>query len=262
MSAKNPGRQQGRARRGIDWRAGEPAYRVLATVIHTVNTALCNHDWRGRENAPRTGGVLVVANHISNYDPLALGEYLIWSGRWPRFLGKSDLWAEPVVGYFAKACRQIPVLRNTAHAIDALAVARTALENGELVVIYPEGTITADPDGWPMTARTGAAKLALETRCQVLPVGQWGANQVIRGKKVHFPEYFPRKTLQVEAGRMLDLSDLYDRTDDPRTAHVAADRMRDAVTELVAGLRGVPAPADEVYDIRVGKRVPWNPVEG
>ena len=48
---------------------------------------------------------------------------------------------------------------------------------GECVVVYPEGTITRDPRPWPMTGKSGAARIALETGCPVIPVGQWGAQR-------------------------------------------------------------------------------------
>ncbi|GAA1396411.1 lysophospholipid acyltransferase family protein [Luteococcus peritonei] len=241
--------------RGADFRAGEPAYKFLGSLTHGVNTGLTTRDWRDSHKIPAEGGVLVVSNHISNYDPLALGDYLIFNGRWPRFLGKSDLWKVPVVGFFARGCRQIPVERNTSRAGDSLQHARQALADGELVAIYPEGTITADPDGWPMTPRSGAARLALETRCPVLPVGQWGANQIIPGKKLHFPRFFPRPTLQAKAGDLLDLSDLYDHPNRHEAVRVASERMVEAITLLVADLRGLEPPAER-YDIRKGVRVP------
>ena len=68
-----------------------------------------------------------------------------------------------MVGWFARECRQIPVVRHSEQAKDSLVHARAALEAGECVAIFPEGTITADPDGWPMTGRLGAARLALTT---------------------------------------------------------------------------------------------------
>lgn len=241
--------------RGVALRDGEPTYRVLGLAIHGLDRAFTRYDWRGQERIPTTGGVLVVANHISNYDPLALGDFLIWSGRWPRFLGKSELWKVPVVRFFAKGCRQIPVERNSSRAVDSLQAARDALEAGEMVVIYPEGTVGTDPDGWPMTARTGAARLALETRCPVIPVGQWGAQQILPGKKVGVPKFFPRPTLQMNVGEPLDLSDLYEHPERHAAARVATERMLDAITALVGELRGQTPPEDR-YDVRKKARVP------
>ena len=89
---------------------------------------------------PDHGGVVVVANHISNADPLALGQFLAYSGRWPRFLAKSSLFHVPGLGRLLRGAHQIPVERGGSRAVDALAAARTALAAGQVVVVYPEGT--------------------------------------------------------------------------------------------------------------------------
>ena len=236
---------------------GEPQYRFLARLAHGVNLLATDRDFRGQHNVPTDGGAIVVANHNSNYDALVIGDFLIWSGRWPRFLGKSELWKVPVVGYFARTCRQIPVLRGTSHAVDSLAAAKKAIADGELVAIYPEGTVGTDPDGWPMTARTGAARLALELRCPVIPVAQWGAQDII-GKKVTVPHYLPRKTVRVLAGEPLDLSDLYDADDQHAAVRVATERIMRSITALVAELRDLPEPTDR-YDLRKKARVALGP---
>ena len=69
-----------------------------------------------------------------------------------------------------------------------------AVRDGECVVVYPEGTLTRDPDLWPMTGKSGAARIALETGCPVIPVGQWGAHELLPpySKK---PDLFPRKQI-------------------------------------------------------------------
>ncbi|MEL4357443.1 MULTISPECIES: lysophospholipid acyltransferase family protein [unclassified Luteococcus] len=242
-------------RRGVDLRSGEPTYRFLGALVHGVDRLFTTYDWRGQERIPRTGAALVVANHNSNYDPISLGDFLIWSGRWPRFLGKSELWEVPVVRFFAKGCRQIPVYRNSTRAGDSLRAAREALANGELVVIYPEGTVGTDPDGWPMTGRTGAARLALEVGCPVIPIGQWGAQDIMFGKKVGVPKFFPRKTLHINVGEPVDLSGLAEHPDRHAAVRVANERMTEAITQLVAELRDLPVPPDR-YDLRKKARVP------
>lgn len=231
----------------------QPTYRRLGRFAGWLLRRLTDQDWDDAAQLPRTGGVIVVSNHISNFDPPALAHYLIWHGRWPRALGKSDLWKVPVVGWLARNTGQIPVLRNTEQAKDALVAAEQALAAGECIVIYPEGTITADPDTWPMTARPGAARLALRTGCPVIPVGQWGANLVMPGKKPVWPKFRPRRTMIFRMGEPVDLSDLADRPE-AEAVVAAGARIMSAITDLVAQIRGLEAPA-EVYDIRVGRRV-------
>lgn len=232
----------------------QPTYRRLALVGGWILRRLTRQDWGPADNLPASGGILVVANHISNFDPPALAHYLIWNGRWPRALGKVDIFKVPLLGSLARGCGQIPVERNTSRAADSLIHAAEALAAGECVLIYPEGTITADPDTWPMTARAGAARLALKTGCTVIPVGQWGANEVMPGKTLVWPRLFPRKTMRIRVGPPVDLSDLAGRTDSAAVVEAGA-RIMDAITEIVAGIRGEPAP-DERYDMRVGRRVP------
>lgn len=231
----------------------QPTYRRLAKFGGWLLRRLVDTDWDDATQLPKTGGVIVVSNHISNFDPPCLGLYLVWHGRWPRALAKIDLWKVPVIGWLAKNTGQIPVERGTDRAKDALVHAREALDAGECVVIYPEGTITADPDAWPMTARPGVARLALQTGYPVVPVGQWGANLVMPGKKPVWPRFRPRRTMVFRMGEPVRLDDL-DAGDD-EAVRIAGARIIAAITELVAGIRGIEAPED-VYDIRVGHRVP------
>ncbi len=232
----------------------QPTYRRLARFAGWLLRRITDQDWDGAEHLPRTGGAILVSNHISYADPPALAQYLIWHGRWPRALGKSDLWKVPVIGRLARATGQIPVERGTERARDALIHAQEALEAGELIIVYPEGTITADPDTWPMTARPGAARLALKTGYPVIPVGQWGANFIMPGKRPGWPRLWPRRTLIFRCGAPVDLSDLAGRTDSEAVVAAGA-RIMDAVTALVAQIRRADPP-ENVYDIRVGARVP------
>ena len=235
----------------------QPTYRRLAWVGGGLLRLLTRQDWGPADNLPAAGGVIVVANHISNFDPAALAQFLIWHGRWPRALGKADLWQVPVIAWLATQCGQIPVERNTARAGNALVPAEEALKRGECVLIYPEGTITADPDGWPMTAHAGAARLALSTGFPVVPIGQWGAQQVMGGKKPTFPTFFPRSTMTLRVGEPIDVTDLAGRTDRAAVLEVGR-RMMASITALVAGIRGEVAPTER-YDLRAGRRVPQLP---
>lgn len=224
----------------------EPGDRTIRPVVQALNVVLAplsRRDWQGRELLPRTGGVIVVANHISNADPLALGQFLAYAGRWPRFLAKSSLFAVPGVGRVLRGAGQIPVERGGSRAVDALAQARTALERGQAVVVYPEGTITYDPDLWPMRGRTGAARLALATRCPVVPVGQWGAEEFLRGRRLGLPRFWARPTLRMRVGPPVPLDDLRDRPVDAAVLDEATDRIMAALTALVEELRGERAPA-------------------
>ncbi len=231
----------------------QPTYRRLARFAGWLLNRLVDTDWDDAAGLPGTGGVIVVSNHISYFDPAALCQYLVWHGRWPRALGKAELWRVPVIGRLARATGQIPVERNTERAGVALEHAHAALAAGECVVIYPEGTITADPGTWPMTPRRGAARLALRAGCPVVPVGQWGAHLVMPGKKPGRPRFRPRRTMVFRTGEPVALADLHGRTDTAATVE-AGERIMAAVTGLVAQIRD-EAPPSDVYDIRLGGRV-------
>ena len=136
---------------------------------------------------------------------------------------------------------QIPVYRETERAADAYRAAVAAVRAGKGVAIYPEGTLTRDPDLWPMRGKTGAARVALETRCPVIPVASWGAQEILApySKRLRL---LPRKTVQVRAGRPVALEDLYDK---PLTAEVlgeATTRIMASITAELEVLRGEKAP--------------------
>jgi 1-acyl-sn-glycerol-3-phosphate acyltransferase len=244
----------------------EPGERALFRTVAALNAIMVpftKRDWRGQEKVPPTGGLIFAVNHISNTDPLAIGQFIAYSGRWPRFLAKTSLFRLPIIGWVLRACGQIPVERASRAAGDALKAAIRAVDEGRAVTIYPEGTITRDPQLWPMAGKTGAARIALETGAPVIPIGQWGAQEIMYGREIRFPKLLPRTTLRVEAGDPVELDDLRDQ---PVTAAVlteATDRIMDGITALVADLRGEPAPAVR-YDPRTQDEGPTetpNPME-
>ncbi|MFC4533629.1 lysophospholipid acyltransferase family protein [Sphaerisporangium dianthi] len=203
-------------------------------------------DWRGRANVPRTGGMIIAANHLSWSDPLLFAHFAYNSGRWPVYLAKSGVFDIPVVGTIVRKCRQIPVFRGSTDAARSLKEAEQALVEGSCVIFYPEGTITRDPDFWPMAAKTGVARLALATGVPVIPVAHWGAQELLPyGQKK--PRLFPRKTFRVIAGPPVDLSKYAGQ---PMRSQVLKDATADimtAITAQLAELRGEKAP-DTPFD--------------
>jgi 1-acyl-sn-glycerol-3-phosphate acyltransferase len=228
----------------------EPGGQTISTVVrilHAIMRPLTKRDWRYQDKVPQTGGVIFVANHISNADPLAVGQFLAFSGRWPRFLAKASVFEIPIVGRIIAACGQIPVRRESTQSKDALVAAGHAIEQGRAVVIYPEGTITRDRDLWPMRGKTGAARLALATGCPVVPIGQWGAQELMPGREPSFPRLLPRKTLRVAVGDPVALDDLREKPVTVATLDEATTRILDAITVLVAELRAA-TPPEHCYD--------------
>ena len=224
------------------------AYRLAVWILRPLLMILTKRDWRGWEHLPSTGGFVVAPNHISHADPLAFAHYMYDSGRHPYFLGKDSVFKVPVVGAILRGAQQIPVYRNTGQAVDAYRAAVAAVEQGKCVGVYPEATLTRDPDLWPMVGKTGAARIALTTRCPLVPVAQWGPQELLPpySKKLSL---FPRKTMHVVAGPPVDLSDLYDRPQDAEVLREATERLMTAITTQLEQLRGEKAPAER-FDAR------------
>jgi 1-acyl-sn-glycerol-3-phosphate acyltransferase len=186
-------------RRPITW-----AFRLCVVVVYPVSALVFRLRYRHADRIPPTGGVLLVANHVSVLDPLACGR-LVWdSGRVPRFLAKQSVFTGPA-GTILRAAGQIPVSRGTSSASSSVHAAKAALDAGDVVVIYPEGSVTRDPDWWPMQSRTGVARLALSTDAVVLPVAQWGPQRVhdYHTKRLHLRLRTPADYL---VGHPVDLS--------------------------------------------------------
>ena len=151
-----------------------PLIGLCIVVFYPLTRLLARRRFEGLEHIPEIGPVLVACNHISYLDPIYTGVFLHRRGRIPRFLAKQDLWRLPVIGRVMTSAGQIPVYRGSAEAQDSLRYAEQALAEGKAVLIYPEGSLTRDPDHWPMVARTGVARLALHSGVPVVPVVHWG----------------------------------------------------------------------------------------
>src|SRR5215212_7615936 len=105
----------------------EPALSRTVWLLNAVIRPLTKRDWQDQHKVPKTGGVIFVINHISNADPVAVGQFLAFSGRWPRFLAKASVFQMPVIGRIIAACGQIPVQRGFGQSRDALIAAAQAI---------------------------------------------------------------------------------------------------------------------------------------
>nr|WP_226910689.1 lysophospholipid acyltransferase family protein [Glutamicibacter arilaitensis] len=204
--------------------------------------ALIGKTWKGFEALPQ-GGYILCPNHLTEIDPLVVGHAIYSNGRLPRWLAKDSLFNVPVLGWMLRETGQVPVARSATSAGESLKAAKKVLDAGGVIVIYPEGTLTRDPNLWPMVGRTGAARLALQTGAPVVPMAHWGDQELLPrySKKMNL---FPRKHVTVLAGKPIDLEDLREV---PRTRAVledATDRIMDAITALTAELRQEDAPAE------------------
>ncbi|GAA4345287.1 lysophospholipid acyltransferase family protein [Angustibacter luteus] len=224
------------------------AYRFAAGVLRPVFTAITRRDWRGAEHLPATGGFVVCSNHMSYLDPVTFAHFLYDSGHPPYFLGKEEVFQVPFVGWVLRSADQIPVHRESGDAAAAFTSAVEAVRAGKCLALFPEATLTREPDLWPMLGKTGAARLALTTGCPLVPVAQWGVQEMLMpyAKRVHL---LPRKTVHVLAGPPVDLDDLRERPLDADVLAEATERVMHDITALLEQLRGESAPAVR-YDPR------------
>jgi 1-acyl-sn-glycerol-3-phosphate acyltransferase len=218
----------------------------ITFVLIPLLTLISKKNWRGGENIPKSGKIIIASNHVSYMDVLFFGYFLYANGRAPRFIGKEGVFRIPVIGKLLLAAGQVPVVRESKDASKAVQHAVKLLEAGHCLGVYPEGTLTRDPNGWPMVAKTGLARLAIITQTPVIPVAQWGSQIVMPTyeKKI---KLFPRTPIKILAGKPLDFSPWYGKENDPSAlAEATAFAMR-AVTDLLEELRGQKRPV-EIFD--------------
>lgn len=218
-------------------------------MLQPTLIAITKRERRGdeylRQTYPGSDGIVVATNHISWFDPMNVCHTLWDNGRPPRFLAKDGLFRAPVIGWIMDNAGQIPVHRGTADAADAVTAAEQAISEGEAVVVYVEGTLTRDSDLWPMTGKTGAAHIALATGCPVIPMAQWGPQEVMRPYVKEF-RALPRKTMWSNIGPPVDLDDLRGQETTADVLREATDRIVGAITGLLAELRGEDAPPERL----------------
>ena len=227
------------------------SYRFVAALLRMLMQPLTRRDWHGAEHLPRGRGFVVSPNHISYNDPIAFAHFLYDNGHPPFFLAKESVFRIPVLGRMITHAEQIPVYRRSTQAAEAFRAAVDAVQEGKCVPIFPEGTLTRDPDLWPMTGKTGAARVALTTGCPLIPVAQWGPQEILApySRRVRL---LPRRTMHVWAGPPVDLSDLQGKPLDRAVLGEATERLLDAITALLEQIRGEHAPAERFDTRRAG----------
>ena len=234
------------------------AFSVAVGILKPPLLGIASRTWLDGENVPASGGCVVAVNHLSHLDPLLVAHFLYDHGRLPRYLAKSGLFRNRALGGFLRSAGQIPVERLSRNAAGAYDAAVQAVRSGECVVVYPEGTLTRDPALWPMTGKTGAARIALETACPVIPVGHWGAQEILPPYSAS-PHLLPRKHVTMKAGTPVPLDDLYAQPRAQENIRVATDRIMAAITALVADIRGEEPPPERFDPRRAGVSQIGNP---
>jgi 1-acyl-sn-glycerol-3-phosphate acyltransferase len=243
--------------RKVQARRGWAVNFAVVTIKPTL-LAATSRTWIDGEKIPASGGCLIVANHISHLDPLLTAYFVYDHGRIPRYLAKAGLFRTKFVGTILASADQIPVERSSQGAIGAYDAAVQAVNDGECVVVYPEGTLTRDPDLWPMTGKSGVARIALATGAPVIPLGHWGVQDILYPYASR-PHLFPRKHVTMKAGDPVPLDDLRALPHAPQVVNETTERIMAALTDIVAELRDEPAPAERFDPRKAGVRQTGDP---
>ena len=220
---------------------------LVAAVLIPIVRLLFVVKPKGIEKLPKHGSYILVANHVTNVDALAMA-YLVYVQlkRAPHFLAKEGLFRVPVIGAILRAAGQIPVYRSGHRNDTPLKAAHAYLEAGHTIAIFPEGTLTRSPELWPMRGKSGAIRLALETGVPVYPVGQWGSEQILPQYGSKFRPGF-WKPVNMIIGDEIDLSNYRKRQLNPDELNQATKVVMHSITQLVEELRGEKAPL-ELWD--------------
>ncbi|MBO9041225.1 1-acyl-sn-glycerol-3-phosphate acyltransferase [Curtobacterium flaccumfaciens] len=231
--------------RGRRWRRGElnTAFRIVASIVIPTFRFSARYHWHGPNRLPAEGAFVLAPNHFTNIDPLVVGTAVYISKRAPRFLAKASLFTVPVVGKLMSGMGQIPVERSGRTRLsDPLGGGRSLVEQGGAIIVYPEGTLTRDPDLWPMRGKTGAVRIALENDVPLIPMAHWGTQNIMAryGKKLRL---FPPSRVDVIIGDPVDLSAYRGRQIDQQMLGEATELVMREITALLEVLRGERAPA-------------------
>jgi 1-acyl-sn-glycerol-3-phosphate acyltransferase len=199
-----------------------PLYRIIGTLSIPVVKGLYRLRTRGLEHLPE-GGFVLAANHTSNFDPWPLGIPLL-PDRQLRFMAKAELF-NPVLAPFLRAGGAFKVRRGEGD-VEAMRTAVELVREGEIVVMFPEGTRQTKGLVKRHTARphTGAARIALTANAPLVPVAIGGTDRLLR-----------LGPLRVAYGPPIDLSDL-DGQDIKSAARLATERLMAMIDELKATL--------------------------
>ena len=217
-------------------------WKVIAGLVLPLFTSMVKLRITPRSQLPREGPFILAPNHYSEIDPIVMGVAVWKLGRTPRFLAKASLFRVPVIGWLLHFTGQIPVEREASQRLgEPLKATASLAKRGQGVIVYPEGTLTMDPDYWPMAGKSGAVRMALEQGIPLYPAAHWGTHHWMGhyAKKIRV---IPRTQIEVTVGKPLDLSEFAGK---PMTREVLGEATGILMTEiakLVGELRGEKPP--------------------
>jgi 1-acyl-sn-glycerol-3-phosphate acyltransferase len=193
----------------------------------------------GVEKLPK-GGYVLVGNHLSYLDPLAFAySVYVHMKRVPHYLAKASLFKVPILGYLLPKVGQIPVYRGGKSNDEPLRAAKEFLKAGQVVVVFPEGTLTRDPNLWPMRGKTGAIRMAAELGVPIVPAAHWGVHEVLGNYNKRFRPN-PFHLTRVKIGEPITLNIGNNPT--AQQVNDATEMVMKTIASLVGEMRGETPP--------------------
>lgn len=200
-------------------------YGFVRTLLVILVKLLYRYKIVGRENIPKKGPVIIAANHKSYLDPIMIA--LAVQGRQVNFMGKDSLFKIPVLSTIIKWLNTFPVKRGTADKA-AIAHSLKLLKNGEVLLIFPEGTrIRNGGLGKPYP---GVTAIALKTGAPIVPIGIIGTDKVVPNgsKTLRFPK------ITVRVGKPINVEKIA-ATERKEKEEELTSKMMEEIRKLVTG---------------------------
>ena len=222
------------------------AFVLVAMVLAPILRLMFTIKTIGKENLPQ-GGYILVGNHLSYLDPFSFAySVYIHMKRVPHYLAKESIFRIPIIGKILPKVGQIPVYRGGKSNEEPLRAAKEFLKAGQVVVVFPEGTLTRDPDQWPMRGKAGAIRLAVELGLPIVPCGQWGVEKVLGNYSKKFRPN-PFHVVRVKIGKPMFFRELEGKTPTAQELAAATDTVMREISNIVGELRG-ETPPKELWD--------------
>ena len=222
------------------------AFILVAIVIAPILRLMFTIKTSGKENLPE-GGYILVGNHLSYLDPFSFAySVYLHMKRVTHYLAKESIFRIPIIGKLLPKVGQIPVYRGGKSNEEPLRAAKEFLKAGQVVVVFPEGTLTRDPDQWPMRGKAGAIRLAVELGLPIVPCGQWGVEKVLGNYSKKFRPN-PFHVVRVKIGKPMFFRELEGKTPTSQELASATDKVMHEIANIVGELRG-ETPPKELWD--------------
>ena len=237
--------------------------RLMAAAMAFVRARAKVYCW-GIENVPEDGPFILANTHITQLDVLIPMGCMHNLGRYPRFMAKAEILHWPLIGRWLSALAMQPVKRRSGKTMEIEADSIKSLVSGQPLSIWPEGTLTRDPDKWPMTFKLGMAEIALTASKKLgypiplLVAVTWGASSI----RNFAP--FPRKNVVLAITPPVEYGDLLegDWAEPPKERAIELNHRVHKIMERLEGeIRGEKPPAAGVWDYHTSSRRPLEEVE-